>query len=94
LQAILDDVAQTDSRAKKMQPEDFIDRRFLDEMTKSGFFDKLWRKIVRVHPLNIARLNRVMALPLTASETSSPSLKRCCPRIHMIEQSSQSKFFV
>ena len=41
-QAILDDVAQTDSRAKKIKPEDFIDRRFLDEMTKSGFFDKLW----------------------------------------------------
>jgi ABC-type nitrate/sulfonate/bicarbonate transport system substrate-binding protein len=41
-QAILDDVAQTDVRAKKIKPEDFIDRRFLDEMTKSGFFDKLW----------------------------------------------------
>jgi ABC-type nitrate/sulfonate/bicarbonate transport system substrate-binding protein len=41
-QAILDDVAQTESRAKKIKPEDFIDRRFLDEMTKSGFFDKLW----------------------------------------------------
>jgi ABC-type nitrate/sulfonate/bicarbonate transport system substrate-binding protein len=43
-QAILDDVAQTDSRAKKIKPEDFIDRRFLDEMTRSGFFDKLWRE--------------------------------------------------
>ena len=41
-QAILDDVAQIDPRAKKVKPEDFIDRRFLDEMTKSGFFDKLW----------------------------------------------------
>jgi len=41
-QAILDDVAQTDPRAKKIKPEEFIDRRFLDEMTKSGFFDKLW----------------------------------------------------
>jgi ABC-type nitrate/sulfonate/bicarbonate transport system substrate-binding protein len=41
-QAIVDDVAQTDPRAKKVKPEDFIDRRFLDEMTKSGFFDKLW----------------------------------------------------
>ncbi len=41
-QAILDDVAQTDSRAKKVKPEDLIDRRFLDEMTKSGFFAKLW----------------------------------------------------
>jgi hypothetical protein len=41
-QAILDDVAQTDPRARKVKPEDFIDPRFLDEMTKSGFFDKLW----------------------------------------------------
>lgn len=41
-QAILDDVAQSDARAKKIKPADFIDRRFLDEMTKSGFFDKLW----------------------------------------------------
>jgi hypothetical protein len=41
-QAILDDVAQTDPRARKVKPEDFIDQRFLEEMTKSGFFDKLW----------------------------------------------------
>jgi NitT/TauT family transport system substrate-binding protein len=41
-QAILDDVAQTDPRAKKIKPEDLIDRRFLEDMTRSGFFDKLW----------------------------------------------------
>jgi ABC-type nitrate/sulfonate/bicarbonate transport system substrate-binding protein len=41
-QAILDDVAQSDPRAKKIKPDDFIDRRFLDEMNKSGFFDRLW----------------------------------------------------
>jgi ABC-type nitrate/sulfonate/bicarbonate transport system substrate-binding protein len=41
-QAVLDDVAQIDPRAKKVKPEDIIDRRFLDEMTHSGFFDKLW----------------------------------------------------
>jgi ABC-type nitrate/sulfonate/bicarbonate transport system substrate-binding protein len=41
-QAVLDDVAQIDPRAKKVKPEDIIDRRFLDEMTKSGFFDQLW----------------------------------------------------
>jgi hypothetical protein len=41
-QAILDDVAQIDTRAKKIKPADFIDGRFLDEMTRSGFFDKLW----------------------------------------------------
>jgi hypothetical protein len=41
-QAVLDDVAQIDPRAKKVKPDDLIDRRFLDEMTNSGFFDKLW----------------------------------------------------
>jgi ABC-type nitrate/sulfonate/bicarbonate transport system substrate-binding protein len=41
-QAVLDDVAQIDPRAKKVKPEDIIDRRFLDEMTNSGFFDQLW----------------------------------------------------
>ena len=42
LQGVLDDVAQVDPRAKKVKPEDLIDRRYLDEMEKSGFFDKLW----------------------------------------------------
>ena len=42
LQAILDDVAKTDPRAKNFKPQDMIDRRYLDEMEKSGFFDKLW----------------------------------------------------
>ena len=42
LQGVLDDVAQIDPRAKKVKPEDLIDRRYLDEMEKSGFFDKLW----------------------------------------------------
>jgi len=42
--AILEEVAEIDPRAKKVKPEDLIDRRFLDEMEKSGFFDKLWTK--------------------------------------------------
>ena len=42
LQGVLDDVAQIDPRAKKVKPEDLVDRRYLDEMEKSGFFDKLW----------------------------------------------------
>ena len=41
-QAVLDDVAQIDPRAKRVKPDDLIDRRFLDQMTKSGFFDQLW----------------------------------------------------
>jgi ABC-type nitrate/sulfonate/bicarbonate transport system substrate-binding protein len=43
-QAILDEVARVDPRAKKIKPEDLIDRRLLDEMKNSGFFDKLWGK--------------------------------------------------
>ena len=37
LQAILDEVAQTDPRAKKVKPQELIDNRYLDEMEKSGF---------------------------------------------------------
>jgi ABC-type nitrate/sulfonate/bicarbonate transport system substrate-binding protein len=42
LQAILDEVAAIDPRAKKVKPQDLVDTRFLDEMEKSGFFDRLW----------------------------------------------------
>ena len=42
LQAILDELAVNDPRAKKVQPAQLIDRRYLDEMEKSGFFDNLW----------------------------------------------------
>ena len=42
VQAILDDIAPTDARAKKFKPQEFYDRRYLDEMEKSGFFEKLW----------------------------------------------------
>jgi len=42
LQAILDEISQTDARAQRVKPQDVIDRRYLDELEKSGFFDKLW----------------------------------------------------
>ena len=42
LQAILDELATNDGRAKKVQPQQLIDRRYLEEMEKSGFFDSLW----------------------------------------------------
>lgn len=42
VQAILDDVAATDPRAKQFKPQDFYDRRYLDELEKSGLFGKLW----------------------------------------------------
>jgi ABC-type nitrate/sulfonate/bicarbonate transport system substrate-binding protein len=44
LQAILEEVAQTDARAKKVKPQELIENRYLDEMEKSGFFDQLWAK--------------------------------------------------
>jgi hypothetical protein len=44
LEAILDEVAQVDARAKKVKPQELVDSRYLDEMEKSGFFDQLWGK--------------------------------------------------
>jgi ABC-type nitrate/sulfonate/bicarbonate transport system substrate-binding protein len=42
IQAILNEVTQTDPRAKKVKPSDLMDTRYLDEMQKSGLFKKLW----------------------------------------------------
>jgi ABC-type nitrate/sulfonate/bicarbonate transport system substrate-binding protein len=44
LQAILDEAALTDARAKKIKPQELVDNRYVDEMEKSGFFDQLWSK--------------------------------------------------
>ncbi len=44
LHAILDEVAQSDARAKKVKPQELVDSRYLDEMEKSGFMDRLWAK--------------------------------------------------
>ncbi len=43
-QAIIDETGRVDARAKKIKPQDLVDRRFLDAMNKSGFFEKLWAK--------------------------------------------------
>ncbi|MSP39659.1 MAG: ABC transporter substrate-binding protein [Deltaproteobacteria bacterium] len=43
-QAILDEVAQTDERAKKVKPQELTDTRFLNDMEKSGFWDQIWAK--------------------------------------------------
>ncbi len=42
IQAILEEVSQVDPRAKKVKVQDLIDRRYLEEMEKSGFFEKIW----------------------------------------------------
>lgn len=44
LQAILDELAATDPRAKNVKPAEMVDSRYLDEMNKSGFMDQLWSK--------------------------------------------------
>ena len=44
LHAILDEVAQSDARTKKVKPQELVDSRYLDEMEKSGFMDRLWAK--------------------------------------------------
>ena len=44
IQAMLEEVSQVDPRAKKVKVQELIDRRYLDEMEKSGFFDQLWAK--------------------------------------------------
>ncbi|HTM07714.1 MAG TPA: ABC transporter substrate-binding protein [Verrucomicrobiae bacterium] len=41
-QAILDEIAKIDPRAKNVKPDDLIDRRYLNELARSGFFDRLW----------------------------------------------------
>ena len=39
-QAILDDIAKTDPRAAKFKVADMMDSRFVDELEKSGIFDR------------------------------------------------------
>jgi NitT/TauT family transport system substrate-binding protein len=42
LQSTLDEIAPTEPRAKNVKPLEMVDTRYLDEMEKSGFFDRLW----------------------------------------------------
>ncbi|HEX6436797.1 MAG TPA: hypothetical protein VF182_06685, partial [Candidatus Binatia bacterium] len=42
IQPVLEDVAQSDPRARNIKPQQLIDRRYLDEMAKNGFLDKIW----------------------------------------------------
>ena len=42
LKQTLEVQALTDPRAGKAKPEDFVELRFVDEMKKSGFVDKLY----------------------------------------------------
>lgn len=42
LQANLDEIAPAEPRARNVKPQEMVDSRYLDEMEKGGFFDKLW----------------------------------------------------
>jgi NitT/TauT family transport system substrate-binding protein len=42
LQAILEEVSKTDPRALTIKPQELVERRYLDELQKSRFFDQIW----------------------------------------------------
>jgi hypothetical protein len=42
IQAIVDETAKADARAKKLKPQELVDLSLLDKLQKDGFFDKLW----------------------------------------------------
>jgi ABC-type nitrate/sulfonate/bicarbonate transport system substrate-binding protein len=44
LQPMLEEIARINPRANEVKPQDMIDRRYLSEMEKNGFFEQLWRK--------------------------------------------------
>jgi NitT/TauT family transport system substrate-binding protein len=42
LQAVLEEIAPSDARAKNLKPQQLIDRKYLEEMEKGGFYDGVW----------------------------------------------------
>ncbi|MGH7927294.1 MAG: ABC transporter substrate-binding protein [Candidatus Binatia bacterium] len=44
MKTVIDQVAETDPRAKNLRPEQLIDARFFQEMDKDGFIERLWGK--------------------------------------------------
>ncbi|HEX2226091.1 MAG TPA: ABC transporter substrate-binding protein [Candidatus Binatia bacterium] len=44
LKTVIDQVAETDPRAKNLRPEQLIDSRFFQELEKEGFIQRLWGK--------------------------------------------------
>jgi NitT/TauT family transport system substrate-binding protein len=42
LQAVLEEITPSDSRAKNVRTQQLIDRKYLDEMEKSGFYEAVW----------------------------------------------------
>lgn len=44
IQRVLDQIAETDPKAKTVKPEQFVDTRLLSELDRSGFIDGLYRQ--------------------------------------------------
>ena len=42
IQAIVDETAKADPRAKRIKPQELVDRSLLNRLQNDGFFDKLW----------------------------------------------------
>jgi len=42
VQAMLEEISLSDPRAKKVKAQELIDRRYIDDLEHSGFFDQLW----------------------------------------------------
>ena len=43
MKTVINQVAETDPRAKNLRPEQLIDARFFQELDKEGFTQKLWK---------------------------------------------------
>jgi hypothetical protein len=43
IQRVLDQIAESDPKAKTAKPEQFVDTRLLSELGRSGFIDGLYR---------------------------------------------------
>ena len=44
IKSILEDLGESDPKARAAKPEDFVDMRFVQELDQSGFIDKLYRR--------------------------------------------------
>jgi NitT/TauT family transport system substrate-binding protein len=44
VKSILDDLGESDPKARSAKPEDFVEMRFVQELDQSGFIDKLYRR--------------------------------------------------
>jgi len=43
VKTVLDQLGEKDPRARAAKPEQFLEPRFMDELEKEGFIQRLWR---------------------------------------------------